>query len=90
MKILAKTLIILFVALFLNSCTENARAKNFGGKIEIHLPKNKRLINTTWKGNELWYLYEEMPLDYDPQIKVFKEKSSYGTLEGTIIFKESK
>lgn len=85
-----KILIILFVVLFLYSCTENTMAKNFGGKMEIYLPKNKRLMNATWKEDQLWYLYEEMPLDYNPQTKVFKEKSSYGAFEWTIIFKESK
>lgn len=85
-----KLIILCSVILTANSCTENSRAKNYGGTMEINLPRNQMLINATWKNDELWYLYEEMPSDYKPKKKIFKEKSSFGKWEGTIIFTEYK
>ncbi len=81
-------IVLLFVSVVLFSCTENIKARNYGGELEVMLPKNKMLINATWKGNNLWYLYEDMPADYEPKTKIFKEKATYGIMEGTIIFIE--
>lgn len=30
-------------------CTENQRAKNFGGNINYTLPSGAKLVNVTWK-----------------------------------------
>ncbi len=87
-----KKLLALFVMLILlsTSCTENQRTRNFGGTEKIDLPKGERLITATWKENNLWYLTEPMPEGYAPQTRTFKEKSSFGALEGSIIFIETK
>jgi hypothetical protein len=85
-----KTIVIILIALLIGACTENQRARNFGGTEKITLPKGERLVTATWKQDNLWYMTETMPEGYTPQTRTFKEKSSFGTLEGTVIFYETK
>lgn len=83
--------IILMFSIFVLSvvgCTENQRAKNFGGTQTIEL-KDKRLIGATWKDSQLWYLTRPLEKDEKPVEWTFQEKSSLGLVEGKVIFKET-
>jgi len=84
-----KKLILISIILISISCTNNNRARNWGGTERIYLPKNERLIGATWKDDDIWYLTEPMPANYIPQIKKLTEKSSFGAYEGTLLFIES-
>lgn len=79
-KILFFTIVIF--ALF--SCTENERAKYYGGTMTYNLEKNEILINATWKEGTLWVL----TLDTVKNVHYFREKSNLGVLEGKVIFYE--
>lgn len=81
---------ILLLLVLLTSCTDNEKARNFGGTEKIQLPKGQRLVTATWKKDDLWYLTEPMPENYLPQTREFIEKSSFGVWEGKVIFLESK
>lgn len=72
---------ILIFSLF--SCTENNRARQWGGTEELTLKKDEVLINMTWKESNLWV----QTLDTTTGIQYFREKSSWGWLEGEIIIK---
>jgi hypothetical protein len=72
------------------SCTENQLAKGWGGTATVELPVGEKLIEATWKDEQLWYLTRPMREDESPETFKFQEKSSYGVVEGTVIFKESK
>ena len=72
------------------SCTENERAKVYGGSMTVHLPKGEKLLMVTWKETDLFYLTEPMNSNYVPKTKTFREKSKYGMLESIIAFIESK
>ena len=78
------------VALMLNltSCTENRRAKIFGGTMTVELPAGEKLDDVTWKADELWYLTRERRDGEPIETFTFREESSYGVLEGTVIFIE--
>lgn len=65
------------------SCTDNQRARNFGGTEIVTLPKNRIFLNATWKESNLWILSKDTLTN---QI-FFNEKSSWGAIEGTIEFK---
>ena len=80
------------LGLIVVSCiTDNQMARQYGGTEEISLLPGQRLVNATWKEANLWYLTEDMPIDYVPKKNVyFKEKSNYGLAEGTIVFHESR
>ena len=78
------------LAFALTSCTENYRAKKLGGNMTVNLPPGKKLINATWKDNDVWYLVEDMEEGYTPKTKQLIENSQYGLINGKITFVESK
>lgn len=80
MKKLALTLVL---GITLLSCTDNSRARTFGGTETIKLPPNHVFIGATWKETNLWVLSR----DTITNINYFKEKSAFGMVEGQIIFK---
>ena len=81
--------VLLFIALSgiisLSSCTENQRARTFGGDMTIRLKAGEKLMMATWKGEDL-----SMEEGYVPKVKFFYENSSYGVLETTVKFVESR
>lgn len=70
------------------SCTENSRSRNWGGTATVELDPGQKLIEATWKENNLWYLTEPMEPGYEPKTKVFHEDSRFGVMEGKVIFIE--
>jgi hypothetical protein len=78
----------LISVLGLSSCTENQRAKGFGGTATVDIPEGQRLIDVTWKGDQIWYLTDDMPVGYEAKTYNFLEESSYGMVEGKVIFIE--
>jgi hypothetical protein len=82
---------LIFIAiLFLVSCTENARAKKFGGSMTIAVPVGNKVTNITWKEGDLWYSYRPFIDGETPQTQTFVEQSNYGILEGKVTFIEQK
>jgi len=68
---------------FLTSCTDNRRAREFGGTETIDIPEGRILVNCTWKQDNLWVLTKDTATGE----MFFNEKSSFGILEGEINFK---
>lgn len=87
-----KTIFALIVcaSFALTSCTENQKAKNYGGTAHLNLPPNEKLLNVTWKENDLWYLTRPMTPADSAITYQFREESDYGVWEGTYIIKETK
>lgn len=85
-----KIFLFAFVAIGLASCTDNNMAKNWGGSMTMDLPAGQKLVNITWKDNQIWYLSRPMNAKDSVETYTFQEKSSYGIQEGTITIKESK
>ena len=88
--ILVATIAIIALVVVLTGCTENSRAKSFGGTANITLPANQKLIIATWKDDDLWYLTRPMRPDETPETYSFSEESSWGIWEGTYIIKETR
>ncbi len=78
-----KILLGLVLAASLMSCTDNARARHWGGKEVIELPANHKFINATWKDAQLWIGSQ----DTITGKSYFREKSQFGVMEGSIEFK---
>lgn len=74
--------LILIAALTLTSCTNNERARKFGGSETVTLNPGERMVNMTWKQNDLWILTKQDTTK--PSTYTFQEKSSWGVMEGTI------
>ena len=77
--------LILAVALIVlaTSCTDNSRARSWGGTEEITLKENEVLLNVTWKGDQMWVLTQ----DTLTKTNHFREHSSWGVVEGEVILK---
>ena len=86
-KILVLSTIFL---LSLSGCTENDRARNYGGTMTVKLKPNQKLVNVTWKQNELWYLTKEMSQSDVAETYKFQEDSRWGMVQGTVILIEQK
>ena len=91
-KNLVLGMIILFVVILSlsdGSCTQNQRARNFGGTETITLEPGIRLVNATWKGkdgSDLWLLTKKDSTKATTYS--FKEKSNFGVLQGEVIIIE--
>jgi len=73
------------VALLLAGCTENERARSFGGSADVRLPPGQKLVTATWKENAaLWLLTRPARPGEEPEVLTFQESSSYGLVEGTV------
>lgn len=86
-------LLVAFVALVtftFTACTQNQRARNFGGNMTIKLEAGQKLMMATWKGEDLFYLTEPMEEDYVPKTKTFHENASFGIIETTVKFVETR
>lgn len=83
-----KLLLVLVLALTMVGCTQNQRAKSFGGTATITLEKGKKLEVVTWKGEELWYLVRDRRDGEEIETYEFIEDSSFGVMEGKVIIKE--
>lgn len=70
-------------------CTENQRARNFGGTETIIVPQGQKVFDVTWKDECLWYATRPFREGEEPETSTFQQKSNFGILEGTVIFKES-
>ena len=84
-----KLIVILLMFLFLTSCDQSI-TRSMGGTTKIELEPGEKLVEATWKGDDIWYLVEPMDSDYVPKTKTFKESSRIGVLEGKVIFYEKK
>ena len=85
-----KLIFISIVAILFASCTKNEMAKNYGGTMTVNLPANTKLVNVTWKEDEIWYLTKPMNSADSAETYNFQEESSFGVWEGTVVLKELK
>lgn len=81
---------IMSVALIVMSCTQNERVKSWGGEGTINLPKGRKLVTATWKGDQIWYLTRSMNSNDVAETYQFQEESSWGVVEGTFNIVEEK
>ena len=82
-----KFIFALMLCLCLTSCDQSI-TRTIGGTTKIELASGEKLVEVTWKGDDIWYLVEPMDSDYVPKTKTFKESSRIGVLEGKVIFYE--
>ena len=76
------------LSLFTVACTEQQRAKNFGGEVVIQLAEGKKLENVTWKDEQLWILTRDKRTGEASERYEFKENSVFGVFEGSVIIVE--
>lgn len=83
-----KKTILVLAAMALTGCSQQEMAKNYGGTSTTNLEPGKRLVTITWKDSHLWYLVRDRKADEKPERYEFKESSSWGALNGTVVIQE--
>lgn len=69
-------------------CTQNERARRFGGTATIDLPAGRKLVNVTFKDADLWILTRQAKPGETPEVFEFIEDSNFGVMNGKIILRE--
>ena len=73
-------LVLGFLGMFLlSSCTEQIRARNFGGSTTVDLACGNKVVNATWKNVDLWVLTKPMKTEDTPEEYSFSEHSAWGS-----------
>ncbi|MEY4602647.1 MAG: Brevibacillus phage Jenst [Candidatus Parcubacteria bacterium] len=80
--------LITILLLTLTGCTANDRAKNYGGTMTVNLPAGQKLVNTSWKNADMWYLTRPSRDGEKPEVLTLHEDSNFGMMQGKVIFKE--
>jgi len=76
-----KLTMVAITLLALASCTDNQRARSFGGTETIKLEPNEKFMNLTWKQDDIWVIVQ----DTIKGTIYAKEKSSFGVMQGKVI-----
>jgi len=82
-------ILIVGISLMTTSCTDNIRAKKYGGSMTINLQPNEKVVNVTWKDADMWILTRPMRAGDINETYKFKENSTFGVFEGEITIIES-
>lgn len=83
-------IVCVVLGLVISSCTQQQRARQFGGTQVIQVPAGQKVMMATWKNDDLFYMTEPMDSDYVPKTKILAESASWGVLESTVKFVESR
>jgi hypothetical protein len=83
-----KFILSIVAALAFASCTENERAKQFGGTMKVDLPPNTEFVSATWKNDELWYIHRPRKEGETSDVVTMQEDSVFGLVEGKVVFTE--
>jgi len=81
---------MILISIILIGCTENIRARSFGGETTINLPCDTKLFDVTWKNANLWYAVRKMKPNDNIETYDFIEDSSWGAFEGKVVFVEKR
>lgn len=90
MKNISLLILTISTLVLTSGCTQNQRARNFGGTAVENLPKGEKLLTATWRQDNLWILTRPMRSNEVAEVYDFRESSSFGLVEGKVRFVESK
>jgi hypothetical protein len=88
LKLIVRLLLAALTVTSLLSCTENSRAKSYGGTATVNLPEKTKFVTATWKDDQLWYAYRPARPGEVPETTTLKEQSKWGIVEGSVVFVE--
>lgn len=89
-RLIAMTAVIVMLVGGSIGCTQQSRARQFGGDMTITLPVGEKLETATWKDTDLFYLTRPMRVGETPETHKFRESSSLGVWQSTVTFVESR
>ena len=83
-----RILLFVLISIVLSSCQTCSR--QFGGTTTTRLHKGKKLMNISWKDDDLWYLTRDMLPTDTAQTYLYGEDSNLGMMNGKVIIIETK
>lgn len=72
------------------ACSQQSITRNWGGEMDMHLEPNRKLVEVTWKNDNIWYLTKPMTDDDIAEVYEFAESDAIGVFEGTLHIYETK
>ena len=79
------------LAISFSSCTENQRAKRWGGSMTVNVEPGYEVMMATFKEDaDMWYMVRKMSDDYVPTDKILIENSAWNVWEGRVTFHETR
>lgn len=75
-------------ALLTSACTDNQRARSFGGTATVDLPEGRKLVTASFKQDNLWLLTRAAKAGEAPETFELIEDSSFGMMNGKVIIRE--
>lgn len=75
--------------MFLVGCSDQTMARSFGGKATVKLENCQKLVNVTWKEDNLWLVTRQFNETEVPETFKFVEDSALDVWEGDITIQES-
>lgn len=82
--------IIVFCFVFFRGCSEQSMTRSWGGEMDVFLEPNTKLMEVTWKEDNLWLLTKEMTEEDIAEDYKFQEKDALGMMEGCVNIHEVK
>jgi len=79
---------ICLITIVIMSCTQNQRAKQWGGTAYYSIPADKEFVFATWKESDLWIVTKPREVGHEPKVYTMTEESSWGVLQGGVIITE--
>lgn len=86
----ATCLLMIFSAVGLAGCTENQRARSFGGKASVNVQKGQKVLDVAWKESDLWILTRPLREGEEAEVLTFKQDASFGWASGEVSILEQK
>ena len=75
---------------FYRGCSKQAMTRSWGDSMNVPLEPNQKLIEVTWKGDNLWFLTKEMTDDDVAESYQFYERDTTRWFEGCVYIDEIK
>lgn len=88
-KLIILAIVLGVIGLIYYISTTQFGSRNFGGTYTVNLQDNKKLVNVTWKDNELWLLTRDARKDDIQENYKFSEDARYNMIEGDVVIKET-
>jgi len=86
-----KKVTISVFAMLMIGCTSNTDVHNYGGSEDVTLPAGQHFVDAYWdSGDHLWYVTRPMVATDQPTVYTMHEKSNFGSMQGTVVFRESR
>ena len=68
---------------------DNWLARHWGGTVDLYTEAGLKVVNVTWKDQDIWVLTRPMRPDEKAEVVTFKEYSKTGVLSGKVVVHET-